>query len=310
MGSGVVTRIKTHAVTLVVTLWRGGLLALLLTACMGYRGVDRHTITGHVITLENIYSPELHNARDVLVYLPPSYTPLSERRYPVVYMQDGWNVFDAATSFAGQEWGADETAERLSAQGLETIIVAVTQDTSPSSFKRLSEYGPWPDLLGLASGQGGAYAAFLAKTLKPLVDRSFPTLPDAPHTALIGSSMGGLISLYTAFSYPDIYGFVGALSPALWFADGRMFSYLESRSNPTLRVYTDIGSQEHMGVIWDSPRFVRDTERLAKLLMPRVAALRWQVVQGADHSENQWQKRLPGVLEWFLTGGSSAQAQR
>ncbi|NJK45283.1 MAG: alpha/beta hydrolase [Pleurocapsa sp. SU_196_0] len=234
------------------------------------------------------------------MYLPPSYDASPDRRYPVVYMQDGWNAFDDATSFSS-EWGADETAQDLAERGLEVIVVAVTQDIVPSSFKRLSEYGPWTDFLGLASGQGGQYAAFLAQTLKPFVDSRFRTLRDAPHTAVIGSSMGGLISLYTAFEYPRTFGFVGALSPALWFADGQMFRHLATRASPNLRVYTDIGSSEHMGVIWDSARFVRDTAHLAQMLESRVAAVRWGVFHGADHSETQWRTRLPAVLEWFLS---------
>ena len=182
-------------------------------------------IVGNIRRLRAVESPQLGNHRDVLVYLPPSY-PVSGRHYPTIYMHDGQNLFDAATSYAG-EWQVDETMERIAPEGIEAIVIAVPN----MGAERIAEYAPFRDER-VGGGRGDAYLAFLVDTLKPDVDRNFRTRRDAEHTGIIGSSMGGLISLYAFLTRPDVFGFAGVMSPSLWFARRR--DLRRGRQRPTL----------------------------------------------------------------------------
>jgi hypothetical protein len=150
-------------------------------------------IVGHVRVLPDVRSPQLRNTRDIQVYLPPSYKA-SGRQYPVIYMHDGQNLFDPELSFAG-EWGVDETMERLAPEGFEAIVVAIPN----MAGERSHEYSPWVDPR-VGGGKGDAYLDFIVDTLKPQIDRRFRTERGRQHTGIVGSSMGGLISLYARFS--------------------------------------------------------------------------------------------------------------
>ena len=146
--------------------------------------VTRHTVVGDLRVQRGVRSPQLNNARDVLLWLPPSYNE-SSRHYAVLYMHDAQNLFDEYTSYIG-EWRLDETMLALSAEGLEAIVVGLP---NMQDMRRV-EYNPYPP------GRGDDYMRFIVETVKPLIDRDFRTLPDAQHTGIAGSSMGGLISLY------------------------------------------------------------------------------------------------------------------
>jgi predicted alpha/beta superfamily hydrolase len=176
-----------------------------------------HQVSGTIRVAPAVHSPELGNRRDILVYLPPSYHE-GEGRYPVIYMQDGQNLFDEATSYAG-EWGVDETMEALGREeGLEAIIVGVPN----MGIQRVDEYSPFRDRR-LGGGRGDDYLRFLTQTLKPQIDRDFRTLGGRKHTGILGSSLGGLISLYGFFRAPAVFGFAGVMSPSLWFAGGAIY---------------------------------------------------------------------------------------
>src|SRR5687768_16651413 len=125
-----------------------------------YRPTDEHTVTGNVLVWREFWSPELENRRDILVYLPASYAE-SNRRYPVIYMHDGQNLFDQSTAF-GDEWKVDETLEATSRRGLEAIVVAIPN----MGTERCDEYSPFPDV-DCGGGKGDAYLRFIAETLKP-----------------------------------------------------------------------------------------------------------------------------------------------
>ncbi|MBW3631321.1 MAG: alpha/beta hydrolase, partial [Gemmatimonadetes bacterium] len=141
---------------------------------------DEHTVVGTLLVLRELRSPQLENARDILIYLPPSYGS-ADRRYPVIYMHDGQNLFDEATSF-GAEWRVDETMEESAAHGVEAIIVGLPN----MGEQRCDEYSPWVDEQE-GGGSGDAYLEFIARTVKPLVDRDFRTLPGREHTGMVGS---------------------------------------------------------------------------------------------------------------------------
>jgi len=241
--------------------------------------------------LEAVHSPELDNQRDVLVYLPPSYHR-SDRSYPVLYMQDGQNLFDPSTSFAG-EWGVGRAMNAAARRGLEAIVVGVPNMGS----ERLDEYSPYADPTVGGGGKGAAYADFLARTLKPIVDRRFRTEPGWERTVVAGSSMGGLISLVALLRHPRTFGAVGALSPSLWFAGGAIFSEVEGSPYVPARIYLDIGVQE-------GPQHVANARRLRDLFLSqgyRIGAdLRWLESRSGRHDERSWGRRFARALPFLL----------
>src|SRR5262245_44761431 len=170
-------------------------------------GRSDHTVVGTLKTLEGVYSPQLGNRRTLYVHLPPSYDTAG-RRYPVLYMQDGQNLFDEPLSYAG-EWRVDETMAALSDEGIEAIVVGIQN----MGARRIDEYSPFRDRRLRKGGRGDQYLSFVARTVKPLIDRDFRTLPERATTGILGSSMGGLISLYAFFACPEVFGFAGAMSP-------------------------------------------------------------------------------------------------
>ena len=205
------------AVAVSVAAWRSGGPA-----------APRATTASRSVTLlsERFAIPQLGRARRVWLYLPPDYG-WSTKRYPVLYMHDGHNVFDSATSFAG-EWGVDETLDSLQAAGdWGAIVVAVDN----GGMHRMDEYNPWraSDAKN-GGGEGDAYVEFVAKTLKPYIDAHYRTRSDPQSTAVIGSSMGGLISLYATLKYPEVFGRAGVFSCACWIASSQIVAYA-SRSN-------------------------------------------------------------------------------
>ncbi len=172
------------------------------------------TASPNVFVLQqHFHIPQLHRYRRITLYLPPNYHN-SNLRFPVVYMQDGQNLFDAATAFA-REWKIDKTLNALHKrkQSLATIVVGIDN----GGQHRADEYSAWhrPRMGG---GEAAQFADFLVHTLKPYIDTHFRTLPDTMHTTIGGSSMGGLFSLFAGLRYPHVFGKIGSLSPSLWFS--------------------------------------------------------------------------------------------
>jgi predicted alpha/beta superfamily hydrolase len=266
-----------------------------------------HTIVGTLMARDGVYSPQLHNRRRLYVYLPPSYAA-SQRRYPVIYMHDGQNLFDQTLSFAG-EWQVDETMELLSGEGFEAIVVGVPN----MGTRRLDEYSPFRDRRLRQGGRGDWYVSFLADTVKPLVDRDFRTLAGREHTGVLGSSMGGLISLYAFFRRPEAFGLAGAMSPSLWFAQEALFPYVEHAPIHPGKIYLDIGTHEGIDprLPQRSPhkyvnRYAGAARRMRDLLAARGyapgAALRYDEEEQGAHNEAAWARRLPDALRWLLAG--------
>ncbi|CAN5852851.1 hypothetical protein BH24GEM1_BH24GEM1_04830 [soil metagenome] len=158
--------------------------------------------------------------RALAIYLPPSYGH-SDRRYPVLYMQDGQNLFEPEASFAGS-WRVDLAMNRAAARGLEAIVVGVPN----TGEGRLAEYSPFDDTEG-GPGRGSDYVNYLAGAIKGLVDARYRTLPEREATGIAGSSMGGLISLFAFFARPEVFGIAAALSPSLWVAGRAILGLLE-----------------------------------------------------------------------------------
>lgn len=264
-----------------------------------------------IVTLANVYSRFLGNAREVYVYLPPSYAEAEHRRYPVLYAQDGQHMF--ASDSKGDSWEMHLTAERLSREGRmeEVIIVAV----SSIEDQRGSEY--FHDHPGVREAfhttcKGDLYERFLIEELKPMIDAKFRTLADREHTAIIGSSAGGLVSYHIAFRRPDIFGQVAILSPFLVHAvvnepRDRM-NHLEPVSEqkiyhsfpvkpPALRVWVDVGGAE--GLIM--PRHVRAfVDELIQSGFAPGEDLMFLLDEAAGHSQVAWARRLHSPLLYLF----------
>ena len=242
--------------------------------------------------LEDVHSPELANRRDVLVALPPSYDA-GRGAYPVVYMQDGQNLFDPATSFAG-DWKLRNTLTEHAQGGVEAIVIGIPN----MGDERKDEYGPFPDARH-GGGRGDAYIRFLVHTLKPLVDRSFRTRRDAAGTAIAGSSLGGLVSLYGFLAHPETFGAVAALSPSIWFGRGAILRWTRGRRVAGGRVYLDVGARE-------PARTIRDARRMRDLLLAkgyvRGSTLAYVEDPDGGHEEAAWARRFRAVFPYLVTG--------
>ncbi len=242
--------------------------------------------------LPDFPSPQLGNRRDIVVHLPASYQRRG-RSYPVLYMQDGQNLFDPSTSFAG-DWKLGKVMAAAARRGLEAIVVAVPN----MGAERLAEYSPFVDPVE-GGGAGDRYLDFLVETLKPAIDRRFRTRRGRASTGIAGSSMGGLISLYGFFRSPPAFGFAGVLSPSLWFAGGAIFSRIEAAAFVPGRLYLDIGALE-------GPEHVARARRMRDLLAARGyrlgAGLRWLESRCGRHDEASWGRRFARALPFLLAG--------
>ena len=240
--------------------------------------------------MAKVYSPQLGNERDILVSLPGTYAR-SDRRFPVVYMHDGQNLFDPAMSFSGS-WNVDIAMAQVSLDGLDAIVVGIPN----MGHERVDEYSPFehPQLGG---GKGDLYVDFLVDTVKPLIDSAYSTAPDREHTGIVGSSMGGLISLYAFFRRPEIFGFAGVMSPSLWLNEAAMFSFIEDAPFAGGKLYLDVGDLE-------GERHVIKAMRLRDLLIEKGYTpgenLMWVEEELGAHHESAWARRFRDALPFLL----------
>ncbi len=257
-----------------------------------YKQNRQHTVVGNLLMTNGIWSPQLNNHRDLLVWLPYSYD--GQRRYPVVYMQDGYNLFDAHTSFAG-EWAVDETMTTLADEGLEAIVVGI-----PNTTQRMFEYSPYPDPRFRMSDSGGdRYVKFIMETIKPIIDADFMSHSYSWATGIAGSSMGGLISLYGYLAYPQVFGFAGVFSPSFWFGQGGIYNTLANVSYPQGKLYLDIGAREGRF----GKNYMRGVKNIAEALWQKGyndSNLRYIEDKKGQHNEESWARRLPNALRFML----------
>lgn len=247
--------------------------------------------------------PQLNNrTRRIWLYLPPDYQT-SGKRYPVLYMHDGQNLFDARTSFSG-EWQVDETLNSLHSNGDYGAIVVGIDNGGGS---RLNEYSPWnnPQYGG---GEGAAYIDFIAQTLKPHIDANYRTLTGPAHTALFGSSMGALIATYGAVRYPDVFGRVGSFSPAYWFALNELNNYISTSTTPLqeLRVYHLAGQNESATVVSNMNNI---STRLQNRGVP-AAGITSKVDADGAHSEWYWRREFAAAYQWLFANITTSVSNR
>jgi alpha-glucosidase len=256
-------------------------------------GGTNSTAAANVSILNTQFAmPQLNRSRRIWLYLPPDYET-SEKNYPVIYMKDGQNLFDAATSFSG-EWQVDETLNTLFENGdFGAIVVGIDN----GGGERLNEYSPWnnPQYGG---GDGELYMDFVAETLKPFIDSNYRTLPQAETTALFGSSMGALISTYGSMEYAQVFHKVGSFSPAYWFALSDLTNYI---SNATVdldahRMYFLAGQNESATMV-PNLNTIRDL-LITKGLEQNNAFTK--IDANGTHSESYWRTEFGAAYQWLF----------
>ena len=252
---------------------------------------EHHTLTGDIRAHTALRSRYLEVPHDVLVYLPPGYHDEPARRYPVLYLHDGQNLFDDATAFS-REWGVDETAERLIAEGaIEPLIIVALYNAGD---RRIAEYTPTRDARHPTSGQAMRHGRMLVEELKPLIDATYRTRPDPASTGLGGSSLGGLVTLFLGLVYPGMFRRLAVISPSVWWDDRFLVRRVRALSHkPPLRLWLSVGTEEGEGV-------VEDAELLRDALVDRGwregEDLRFTRVEGGRHDEADWAAIVEPVL--------------
>jgi len=269
----------------------------------------QRTLIGNIRYIRNVNSRFVPRKRDLIVWLPPGYDENPRRRYPVLYMHDGQNLMDAATSHSG-EWRVDETAEQLvEANQVEPLIIVGIYNTDDrfSEYTQVKGAGEYERLGG---GSADAYGKFLVEELKPMIDRTFRTKPEPQHTGLAGSSLGGLVTLHLGLKYPNIFRRLGVVSPSVFWGNRDIVERVKAlKKKPPLKLWVDIGTEESKG----SQETVEDT----RLLRDALVAEGWVVgkdlqyleVPGANHSEGAWAERFDDVLKYLYPAPGRVAAQ-
>ncbi|HYI12937.1 MAG TPA: alpha/beta hydrolase-fold protein [Thermoanaerobaculia bacterium] len=250
---------------------------------------------GRTERIHGFQSEILGNARELTIYLPPGYDEHTERRYPVLYMQDAQNLFDAERAYIpGQHWRLQEAAD--TAIGERTAAPMIIVGIDHAGPGRVDEYTPVQDPKHKAGGRADDYARMLAEELKPFIDARYRTLSDPANVGIAGSSLGGLVSLYASLRRPDVFGRAAAMSPSVWWGDRAVLQTVDSFDGAPPRLWVDIGGREGQEALDD-----------ARTLKAKIEAKGWSddtfryyEDRRADHSERAWAKRVRQMLEFLF----------
>lgn len=243
-------------------------------------------VIGKVEYHKEFYSALLENKRDIVVWMPQGYDAIKNKnkKYPVLYMHDGQNILDPKTSYIGKDWRVDETVTKLIRQKRIKEIIVVGIYNTPD---RLDEYS-W-------SEKGQKYLQFITSELKPIIDATYRTLPDKENTAIIGSSMGGLISFYAAWNYPEIFSMAGCMSSSFYYNNDKSIKTVEEYSGTKkhIKLYIDHGED---GAVRGQKMFVE----LSKKGYVIGQDIDYYYAPGAEHNEKEWAVRLERPLLFFF----------
>ncbi len=241
---------------------------------------------------DNFEIPQLIRTRRIAALLPYDYDEQEHKRYPVLYLQDGQNLYDDHAPFGN--WAVDKRLALMAEKRMHELIV-ISIDHAKED--RIKEFTPSHGSK-IGQGEGKKYARFLADTLKPYVDNRLRTLPDRQHTGIGGSSMGGLISIYSGLMYPEIYSKLMIFSPSLWVAPHIHFHYLKLHEAFHTKIYLYGGEQESSTMVPNLKRFKRSFSRQGfdnNLLEFKLA-----IDPNGKHSESFWGEAFPGAVEWLF----------
>ena len=238
----------------------------------------------------DFFIPQLNRNRQIWLYLPKDYAT-SEKKYPVLYIHDGQNIFDIKTSFSG-EWRVDESLDSMIVAGDYGCIVVGIEN---GGANRLNEYSPWLNTQ-YGGGEGSEYITFIAKTLKPYIDDNYRTLKESDHTGIMGSSMGGLISMYAGIAFPEVFGKVGAFSSSYWFSNQSFEQISDTGVDAASYFYMIAGALE-------GGKQVEDMEKMSSLIKTNGGEDNHvKVLSHSDgkHSEWYWAREFPKAYKWMF----------
>jgi predicted alpha/beta superfamily hydrolase len=244
---------------------------------------QEHTYSPNVSTF-TIHSPQLNTDRKIWVYLPEGYKDV-KHKYPVLYMHDGQNLFDKASSFSG-EWRIDEQLDSLHAK---TIVIGIEH----GGDKRIDELTPYPNEK-YGGGHADSYLDFLVTTLKPYVDSHYRTKPDKEHTSIFGSSVGGLVSFYAVLKYPKVFGKAGIFSPSFWFSND-IYDLAIKTEHINAHLYFMAGDHE-------SAEMVTDLDRMLDIVLTKANKknIHRKIVHNGRHNETLWAKEFGEAYLWLM----------
>ena len=261
------------------------------------QSTNNSTAAANVSVMDNaFFMPQLNRSRRIWLYLPPNYKSDTTKRFPVMYMHDGQNLFDKSTSFAG-EWQIDETLNQLAGSGDKGCIVVGIDN---GGTLRLNELSPWKNAQ-YAGGEGALYTKFIVETLKPFIDAHYRTLKDRNNTGIGGSSMGGLISVYAAIEYQNVFSKAAIFSPAFWFSDSCFVQVKQKLPQQPIRFYFISGTNE-------SPEMVPAMQRMATTLTDvgfRTDEISFNTRIDGQHSEWFWAREFPDAYKWLFSSSST-----
>jgi enterochelin esterase-like enzyme len=256
-----------------------------------------HLPKGDIRAHADFASRVLDNRRTVIVYVPPGYEREPARRYPVLYLQDGQNLFDGTTAFIyGQDWRVGETAQALIAAGeIEPLIIVGIYNMGHG---RVDEYTPTYDRGRNMGGRADYYGRMLVEELKPFVDAHYRTRPEAAATGLGGSSLGGLVSLYLGLRRPQTFTRLAALSPSVFWGGRQIVREVEQlQGKPPLRIWLDTGTAEGWYTT-EHARALRDA--LVLKGWAHGLDLHYHEADGAEHNERAWAARVAPMLKYLF----------
>ena len=253
-----------------------------------------HTISGNVKVFK-MFSSQLNRTVRVWVYLPPDYGKNEKKRYPVLYMLDGQNLFDNATAFAG-EWGVDETLEYLyNKTGFSIIVVGIDN----GGERRIDEYAPWVNAEYGRGDLGNATLDFIVENLKPYIDALYRT--EREETGIMGSSLGGLMAIYAGFRHPDIFKYVGAMSSAFWF-NPEIYDFVRNAPGGPEKIYIYWGASEGS----NPEKIAEDNLKIVEILKEKGYVegqnLKVVVEEKGEHNELYWGKHFGEAVTWLFGG--------
>lgn len=232
---------------------------------------------------------QILNDRIVSVYLPPGYDDHPDRRYPVFYMQDGQNLFEAERAFGGNPWRIDDAANRaIGDRKAQPMIIAGVDHAGEA---RIHEYTPTFDETKKIGGGAAKYADYLVNKLKPMIDATYRT---NGQSATGGSSLGGLVALYLALTRPDVFSGAAVMSPSVWWHGQSVLQFVDSFGGDPPKLWVDIGLREGTEAV-EGARSLRD-----RLRSRNWKDFHYEEDTRADHSERAWQRRVPRVLEFLF----------
>jgi predicted alpha/beta superfamily hydrolase len=257
------------------------------------------TLAARLTKHQQFVSRLVEEHHDLIVYVPPIYEAEGGRRFPVLYMQDGQNLFDPETSFIkGNYWRMGETADALAAAGaIEPLIIVGIYN---SGLKRLDEYTPVEDKR-LGGGHADAYGRMLVQELKPFIDAEYRTLPGAENCGLGGSSLGGLVTLYLGLQYPSVFSRLAVMSPSVWWRNRTILKTVATLGKkPASRIWLDMGTKESTRGLAEA-RLLRDG--LIKKGWQLGADLAYCEAEGGEHTESAWAERAGPMLRFLFPPG-------